>query len=213
MASSVWPTIEALLNGHLQPPEPLHLLLANVLALGLTILLNDLAARPPDRRWVPLGIIDLPGSTSLDRILPSTLYLRVADVEAGHIRKARDPQRLKAPFAEWDTTVVRGLDVITIQLAHFAGPVVLAESVGVSSGLAVAIGTVFWALPARYSQLPGRLVLGASFAWLWLTGGGWLALGSHLGLYLSLNLVRRSTEWLRIRNRQRWRNRQSELTD
>lgn len=213
MGSSVWPTIEAVLNGQLQPPEPLHLVVANGLALGLSLLLFGLAKRPPFRRRVPFGRVTIPGTTTLEKIRPSTLYIRLANVEADHMRKAWRPHRLDEPFADWDTTVVGGLDIITKQLLYFAVPLVLAEAAGFPTGLAVGIGAVFWVVPTRYHKIPIQLMLGTSFAWLWLTGGWWLALGSALVLFLSMNLERRINQWFQIRKRQRRRNRRNELTE
>lgn len=147
--------------------------------------------------WPERRILSLPGMGVLWMFAPTAILGRWLPEAT-----ARYSQGLRAPATLDDLAGHRYIYGFlaanaTYEELLFRGvPMVIAITFGYDPMVAVAIGTIIWALGYDLRTLPHRVLSGAFYAWLWLSGTWYLAVAFHVGTNALCHTLLRIGDWI-----------------
>ena len=140
--------------------------------------------------------LDLPGLNALRSFSPALVLARLLSWDP-----AEYPRSVPRPFLLDDLAGHRHLygliaiDATSEELLFRGVPLLAAITLGVSPLAAVTVGTLIWVFGHDIGKLPQLLLVGAFYAWLWLSGAWYLAIAFHVCINIFAHTWGRVVRW------------------
>lgn len=151
------------------------------------------------RPWPGRRVLPLPGMGVLRMFAPTSMLGRwLPEATARYSEGLRAPATLDDLAGHRYIYAFLAANATYEELLFRGVPIVSAITLGYDPMVAVATGSIIWALGHDLRTLPQRVLSGTFYAWLWLSGTWYLAVAFHVGTNALCHTLLRIGDWIEI---------------